>query len=103
MEASLKTKTFALENIDCTSSRCNFSPGDFIIKFDFIFIWLGFPIVGDPLYNTLEWGENKGKGGRYGYSRDEVVRNFDRSRRLDLYEIDKVGLVFVITFFKIFF
>lgn len=25
--------------------------------------WLGFPIVDDPLYNHVAWGDDRGKGG----------------------------------------
>lgn len=25
--------------------------------------WLGFPIVDDPLYNHVAWGDERGKGG----------------------------------------
>ena len=34
--------------------------------------WLGFPIVSDTVYNSNEWGPEKGKYGNYGKSFEQV-------------------------------
>lgn len=36
--------------------------------------YLGFPIANDPLYNSFAYGPEKGKGGNYGKSKEEVIR-----------------------------
>ncbi|VDP77848.1 unnamed protein product [Echinostoma caproni] len=33
--------------------------------------FLGYPIVEDPLYNSTDWGDEKGKGARYGMPVEE--------------------------------
>ena len=39
--------------------------------------YLGHPIVNDPLYNQPDvWGAGNGKGGAYGFSRDQIEMNF---------------------------
>jgi len=33
----------------------------------------GFPIPNDPIYNGTVWGPNRGKGGDFGKSEDQVT------------------------------
>ncbi|KAF6771523.1 hypothetical protein AHF37_10540 [Paragonimus kellicotti] len=40
----------------------------------------GYPIVDDPLYNSTDWGEMKGKGAQYGISLDEIIRRISSNR-----------------------
>lgn len=35
--------------------------------------YLGHPIINDPLYNDFVWGPDKGKGGVYGKTDDQVI------------------------------
>ncbi|KAF8567274.1 hypothetical protein P879_03881 [Paragonimus westermani] len=42
--------------------------------------YLGYPIVGDPLYNSTDWGEMKGKGAQYDIPLDEIIRRISSNR-----------------------
>ncbi|KAF5400970.1 RNA pseudouridylate synthase domain-containing protein 2 [Paragonimus heterotremus] len=42
--------------------------------------YLGYPIVDDPLYNSTDWGEMKGKGAQYGIPLDEIIRRISNNR-----------------------
>nr|CAH8837613.1 unnamed protein product [Trichobilharzia regenti] len=47
--------------------------------------YLGYPIVDDPLYNSTDWGELKGKGAEYGMTVDEVIEKLGNSRNREKY------------------
>ena len=36
----------------------------------------GFPIPNDPIYNSPAWGPNRGKGGDFGKSEEQVIMSF---------------------------
>ncbi|THD20768.1 RNA pseudouridylate synthase domain-containing protein 2 [Fasciola hepatica] len=42
--------------------------------------FLGYPIVEDPLYNSTDWGPEKGKGAQYGMPIEEVIQRISASR-----------------------
>jgi len=37
--------------------------------------WLGYPIVNDPLYNTPAWGPHTGKGGDWGKTDEQLLKD----------------------------
>ncbi|CAH8501398.1 RNA pseudouridylate synthase domain containing protein 2, variant 2 [Schistosoma haematobium] len=51
--------------------------------------YLGYPIVDDPLYNSADWGELKGKGANYGMTLEEVVQRLSDSRNREKYRIQE--------------
>jgi RluA family pseudouridine synthase len=40
--------------------------------------YLGFPITNDPIYNGSIWGPNKGKGGDFGKSEEQLMSELDQ-------------------------
>ncbi|ELU10743.1 hypothetical protein CAPTEDRAFT_92693, partial [Capitella teleta] len=60
--------------------------------------FLGFPIVNDRIYNSPEWGPNKGKGGDFGRPDEEVnlfVHALDKMLRLK--SVSAILLFYAIT------
>ncbi|CAH8474115.1 unnamed protein product [Schistosoma turkestanicum] len=53
--------------------------------------YLGFPIVDDPLYNSTDWGELKGKNANYGMTVEEVVQKLSISRNREKYYIQETS------------
>ncbi|CAL8106381.1 unnamed protein product [Calicophoron daubneyi] len=47
--------------------------------------YLGYPIVDDPLYNSTDWGDKKGKGAEYGMTIEEVIERISNSRSVSAY------------------
>ncbi|GAA41186.2 RNA pseudouridylate synthase domain-containing protein 2 [Clonorchis sinensis] len=47
--------------------------------------YLGYPITDDPLYNSSDWGDKRGKGAQYGVPVDEVIRRISAHRSKDSY------------------
>lgn len=41
--------------------------------------YLGYPIVNDYYYNTLDWGPSKGKGGNYGRSFEQLGKDISKA------------------------
>lgn len=48
-------------------------------------IILGYPIVEDPLYNSTDWGPEKGKNAQYGIPIEEVIQRISNSRTASAY------------------
>ncbi|TNN13988.1 RNA pseudouridylate synthase domain-containing protein [Schistosoma japonicum] len=53
--------------------------------------YLGYPIVEDPIYNSTDWGELKGKYADYGITLDEVIKRLGNSRDRVKYLIDETS------------
>ncbi|KAA0190972.1 Pseudouridine synthase [Fasciolopsis buskii] len=47
--------------------------------------FLGYPIVEDPLYNSTDWGPEKGKNAQYGIPIEEVIQRISNSRTASAY------------------
>lgn len=47
--------------------------------------FLGHPLVNDPLYNSTDWGDQKGKDAQYGIPVDEVIRRISSHRSISTY------------------
>uniref|UniRef100_A0AC35TPF8 Pseudouridine synthase n=1 Tax=Rhabditophanes sp. KR3021 TaxID=114890 RepID=A0AC35TPF8_9BILA len=47
--------------------------------------YLGFPICNDQLYNTLDWGVNKGKDANYGKEYDVLCKDISNAHRASLW------------------
>ncbi|KAK6015932.1 RNA pseudouridine synthase, partial [Ostertagia ostertagi] len=44
-------------------------------------LFIGYPIVGDRIYNSTVWGDSKGKGAKYGKSYDELCADVHAAHR----------------------
>ncbi|KAE9549584.1 hypothetical protein FO519_007205 [Halicephalobus sp. NKZ332] len=51
--------------------------------------WLGFPIVSDTVYNSDEWGPEKGKHGNYGKSFEQLREDVQNAHRATSWREDK--------------
>ncbi|CAH8502857.1 unnamed protein product [Schistosoma rodhaini] len=62
-----------------------------VTLFSLCYFRLGYPIVDDPLYNSADWGELKGKGANYGITMEEVIQRLSNSRNREKYIVQETN------------
>ena len=53
--------------------------------------YLGFPISNDPLYNSVAWGPNLGKGGIYHKSKEQLIEDLHANHNILLHQALETG------------